>query len=205
MRGVDPREGIVDGNQRLFIAIELPPEVRRWLENARAVLEPGVPAGAVRWVDPRGIHITLKFLGETAVRRIDGVRAAMDQAVQEVQPFSLMVEGLGCFPNTARPRVLWAGVRSELKLVEIQKRLEDNLYAAGFEREGRAFSPHLTLGRVKDGAGEIQSRKIGAAVAAARIEPPVEMRAVDLCLFRSVLGLAGAEYSVLHRAGFSER
>jgi RNA 2',3'-cyclic 3'-phosphodiesterase len=205
MRGVDPGEGVVDETQRLFIAIELPPEVRRWLENARTALEPGMPAGAVRWVDPRGIHITLKFLGETAVQRIDGVRTAMDQAVQETQPFPLVVEGLGCFPNTARPRVLWAGVRSERKLAEIQKRLEDNLYAAGFEREGRAFSPHLTLGRVRDGAGEIQWRKIGAALAAARIEPPVEMRAGDLCLFRSVLGPAGAEYSVLHRVGFSGR
>jgi 2'-5' RNA ligase len=193
----------VDETQRLFIAIDLSPDVRGWLEKVRSVLESGMPAGAVRWVDPRGIHITLKFLGEVAVNRIDGVRAAMDQAVADVSPFSLTVEGLGCFPNTARPRVVWAGVRTEPKLVALQKRLEDFLSAAGFERERRAFSPHLTLGRVKDGMSETVQRKIGAAVESARTETPVEMEAGALCLFRSVLRPTGAEYSALYRAELS--
>jgi 2'-5' RNA ligase len=195
----------LDETQRLFIAIDLSPDVRRWLEKARSVLEPGLPAGAVRWVDPQGIHITLKFLGEVAVNRIDGVRAAMDQAVAGVSPFSLTVEGLGCFPKTARPRVVWAGVRAEPKLIGIQKRLEDILSATGFPRERRAFSPHLTLGRVKDGANENQLQRIGAAVENARMETPAGMEAGRLCLFRSILRPSGAEYSVLYRAEISGR
>jgi 2'-5' RNA ligase len=195
----------LDETQRLFIAIDLSPGVRRWLEKARSVLEPGMPAGTVRWVDPQGIHITLKFLGEVAVNRIDGVRAAMGQAVSGVSPFSLTVEGLGCFPNTARPRVVWAGVRAEPKLIGIQKRLEDILSATGFPRERRAFSPHLTLGRVKDGANENQLQRIGAAVESARMETPAGMEAGGLCLFRSILRPSGAEYSVLYRAEISGR
>ena len=195
----------MDETQRLFIAIDLSPDVRRWLEKARSVLEPGMPAGAVRWVDPQGIHITLKFLGEVAVNRIDGVRAAMGQAVSGVSPFLLTVEGLGCFPNTARPRVVWAGVRAEPKLIGIQKRLEDILSATGFPRERRAFSPHLTLGRVKDGANENQLQRIGAAVESARMETPAGMEAGGLCLFRSILRPSGAEYSVLYRAEISGR
>jgi RNA 2',3'-cyclic 3'-phosphodiesterase len=195
----------LDETQRLFIAIDLSPDVRRWLEKARSVLEPGMPAGAVRWVDPQGIHITLKFLGEVAVKRIDGVRAAMDQAVAGLSPFSLTVEGLGCFPNTARPRVVWAGVRVEPKLIGIQKRLEDILSATGFPREHRAFSPHLTLGRVKDGANENQLQRIGTAVESARMETPAGMEAGGLCLFRSILRPSGAEYSVLYRAEISGR
>jgi 2'-5' RNA ligase len=195
----------LDETQRLFIAIDLSPDVRRWLEKARSVLEPGMPAGAVRWVDPQGIHITLKFLGEVAVNRIEGVRAAMGQAVSGVSPFSLTVEGLGCFPNTARPRVVWAGVRAEPKLIGIQKRLEDILSATGFPRERRAFSPHLTLGRVKDGANENQLQRIGAAVESARMETPAGMEAGGLCLFRSILRPSGAEYSVLYRAEISGR
>jgi 2'-5' RNA ligase len=195
----------LDEIQRLFIAIDLSPDVRRWLEKARSVLEPGMPAGTVRWVDPQGIHITLKFLGEVAVNRIDGVCAAMGQAVSGESPFSLTVEGLGCFPNTARPRVVWAGVRAEPKLIGIQKRLEDILSATGFPRERRAFSPHLTLGRVKDGANENQLQRIGAAVESARMETPAGMEAGGLCLFRSILRPSGAEYSVLYRAEISGR
>jgi 2'-5' RNA ligase len=189
----------VNDTQRLFIAIDLAPAVRRWLEKARSVLEPAMPPGAVRWVDAEDIHITLKFLGEIPVGRIDFVRGAMDRSMEGVNPFSLAVEGLGCFPNTAHPRVVWAGVRSEPLLLSLQKRLEDNLSAAGFERERRAFSPHLTLGRVKDGVEESLLRKLGAAVEGARPEPPVEMTVNGLCLFRSVLQRSGAEYSVLYR------
>jgi 2'-5' RNA ligase len=129
----------------------------------------------------------------------------MGQAVSGVSPFSLTVEGLGCFPNTARPRVVWAGVRAEPKLIGIQKRLEDILSATGFPRERRAFSPHLTLGRVKDGANENQLQRIGAAVESARMETPAGMEAGGLCLFRSILRPSGAEYSVLYRAEISGR
>jgi 2'-5' RNA ligase len=195
----------VEETQRLFIAIDLSPDVRRWLEKARSVLEPGMPAGAVRWVDPRGTHITIKFLGEVAKSRIEGLRAAMDLSVEESGILELTVDGLGCFPNTARPRVVWAGIRPQPKLASLQQRLEDRLDAAGFERERRAFSPHLTLGRVKDGVAESQLRRIGAAVESARMEPPVEMTADSFSLFRSVLRPSGPEYTALYRTELSAR
>jgi 2'-5' RNA ligase len=198
-------EGTLSDMQRVFIAIDLSPDVRRWLENARSILKSGTPAGAVRWVDPDGIHITLKFLGEIPFGRIDAVRGAMDRSMEGVKPFSLTVEGVGCFPNTTRPRVVWAGVRSEPLLLDLQQRLEDNLSAAGFDRERRAFSPHLTLGRVKDGMSEIQLRKIGSAVEGTRTETTAAMPADGLCLFRSILRPDGPEYSVLYRVEFSGR
>lgn len=195
----------MDEIQRVFIAIELSPDVHRWLEKARAVLEPGMPAGAVRWVNPDGIHLTLKFLGEIPVSRIDSVRAAMDESAAGRTPFSVTVEGLGCFPNTVRPRVVWAGVRKEPLLEELQQRLEEGLYGVGFKKEQRAFSPHLTLGRVKDGVSESSLRKIGSAVQTGTLETPAVMTVDGICLFRSVLRPGGAEYSVLYRAGFSGR
>ena len=195
----------MDETQRLFIAIELSLEVRQWLETSRSVLEPGMPSGAVRWVNPEGIHLTLKFLGEIPFGQIDAVRGAMDRSTEGVKPFSLTVEGVGCFPNTTRPRVVWAGVRSEPLLLDLQQRLEDNLSAAGFDRERRAFSPHLTLGRVKDGVSEIQLRKIGSAVEGMRTETTAAMKVDGLCLFRSVLRSNGPEYSVLYRVEFSGR
>ncbi len=191
--------------QRIFIAIELSPDVRRWLEKARADLQSAMPADAVRWVDVNGIHLTLKFLGEIPVGRIDAVRGAMDRSREGVRPFSLTVEGVGCFPNTGRPRVVWAGVRAEPSLADLQRRLEDNLHAVGFPKEQRAFSPHLTLGRVKDGASENQLHKIAAAIESAQTAPPAAMAVDGLCLFRSVLRPQGSQYSVLYRVEISGR
>jgi 2'-5' RNA ligase len=195
----------MDENQRVFIAIELSPDVRRWLEKARSILEPGMPAGAVRWVNPEGIHLTMKFLGEIPMGRIGGVRFAMDESVMEGAPFSLTIEGLGCFPNADRPRVVWAGVRREPMLSNLQRRLEDHLAAAGFKKEQRAFSPHLTLGRVKDGLGEDPLRRIGEVVERGSMETPAVSPVKGICLFRSILRPTGAEYSVLHRAELSGR
>jgi 2'-5' RNA ligase len=204
-RRFNSREAGLDETQRIFIAIELSPEIHRWLEKARSVLEPGMPSGSVRWVNPDGIHLTLKFFGEISLGRIDSIRSAMDQSVAGRTPFSLTFEGVGCFPNTVRPRVVWAGVRSEPLLLDLQQRLEDNLSAAGFERERRAFSPHLTLGRVKDGVSEIQLRKIGSGVEGMRTETTAAMPVDGLCLFRSVLRPEGPEYFVLYRKGINGR
>jgi 2'-5' RNA ligase len=195
----------LDETQRVFLAIDLSPDVRRWLERARSLLETGMPAGAVRWVEINGIHITLKFLGEIPSGRIDTVRGAMDRSAAGGKRFSLRVEGVGCFPDAARPRVVWAGVRREPALLDLQRRLEENLSAAGFPRERRAFTPHLTLGRVKDGVKEEPLRRIGAMVENARTEAPVGMEADGLCLFRSILRPSGAEYAVVYRVELSGR
>jgi len=199
------KEAGLDENQRLFIASELSPDARRWLQKARSVLELEMPSGSVRWVKPDGIHLTLKFFGEIPVSRIDGIRPALDQSVAGSAPFSLTFEGVGCFPNTVRPRVVWAGVRAEPLLAELQRRLEDNLEAAGFKKEQRTFSPHLTLGRVKDGVKEIPLRKIGTAIEGARMETTAVMTVDELCLFRSILRPEGPEYSVLYRNGINGR
>jgi 2'-5' RNA ligase len=203
-RGFCAWEGNLNEDQRVFIAIELSPDVRKWLEKARVVLEPLMPSGAVRWVHLDGIHITLKFLGEIPANRIDDVRGAMDRSVKGVKPFPLAVEGLGCFPDLHRPRVVWAGVRREPLLEDLQRRLEEALAATSFPKERRAFSPHLTLGRVKDGLSADSLPRVGSAVEKAVMEKSVEMRVSEVILFRSVLRPSGAEYSVLYRTAFNQ-
>jgi 2'-5' RNA ligase len=129
----------------------------------------------------------------------------MDRSLEGAKPFSLTVEGVGCFPNAIRPRVVWAGVRGEPLLADLQRRLEENLCAVGFQKDQRAFSPHLTLGRVRDEASEPQLRKIGAAVEAGRTDPPAAMPVSGVCLFRSILRPQGSQYSILYRGEFSGR
>jgi 2'-5' RNA ligase len=186
---------------RAFIAVPLSVEVRQWLGEARSVLEKALPRGTVRWTAIEGIHVTLKFLGEIPVARIDAVRAVMDRAASGRSPFRIVAEGLGCFPNLRRPRVIWAGLRPQPDLAVLQQRIEEGLEAAGLPREGRAFSPHLTLARVRDGATPRALAEIGRAVEGVRLNPSAEMDVAEFRLFRSVLKPSGPEYSVLFKVG----
>jgi len=188
--------------QRLFIAIDLSAAVRRWLGEARSVLEPRVPLRSVRWTDLDGMHVTLKFLGEIPAGRIEGIRAVMDKAAQGIRPFPLAVEGLGCFPDAARPRVIWAGVRSEPRLLDLQQRLETGLENLGFSRERRAFSPHLTLGRVREGVTGANLEELGRMVESTVLDTGESMEVTGWCLFKSVLRPSGAEHSILHTRVF---
>jgi 2'-5' RNA ligase len=185
---------------RLFIAVELSAEVRRWITDQRNRLEPRMPSGAVRWVQPDGIHLTLIFLGETPSGRMDEIRKGMALATAVFPPFSLAVSDLGCFPNIARPRVVWTGLQPSPDLMNLQLRLEDELAATGFPREQRAFSPHLTLGRVRDGIAVDELRQIGSAVKGSGATEGIHMEVKEVCLFRSILQPSGAEYTRLHTA-----
>ena len=137
---------------RAFIAVELPENLKKELAALEMLLKNNGPP-VVKWVDPESIHITLKFLGETSDAILDDLILAMEESVVGVSPFKLDVRQLGAFPGVDRPQVIWVGVSGEMeKLKQLQKNLEKNTEQLGFKRESRTFSPHLTLGRVRDGA-----------------------------------------------------
>lgn len=133
---------------RLFIAIELPPEIKQGIAKVQEQLrETGANAG---WTRPEGIHLTLKFLGEVEELRIDEIRNALAAAVGANDKLSLSIAGAGAFPNGNKPRVLWLGVTGDVeKLGSLQAAVENAMTRLGFEREERKFSPHLTLARIK--------------------------------------------------------
>ena len=133
---------------RLFIAIELPPEIIQGIAKIQEQLrETGATAN---WTRPEGIHLTLKFLGEVDESRTDEIMHALASAVGANGKLSLTVAGGGAFPNVKNPRVLWLGVTGDIeKLVELQTSVEDAMEKIEFEREERTFSPHLTLARIK--------------------------------------------------------
>jgi 2'-5' RNA ligase len=87
---------------------------------------------------------------------------AIEEAAQGMQPFQLEVRGVGAFPNLERVQVLWVGVKGEFeKIIQLQKNIESNTEQLGFPRESRAFSPHLTLGRVRDEARPNERQRLG--------------------------------------------
>jgi 2'-5' RNA ligase len=132
---------------RLFIAVNLPPDLRQRIWDAAEPLR--AARYPVRWVTPDGIHVTLKFLGEVGPDREAEIVASMGTAVQGAKTFELPLGGFGAFPAARRPRVLWAGCDPVPPLELLQHRMEQEMERLGFPVEGRAFHPHVTLGRVQ--------------------------------------------------------
>ena len=179
---------------RSFIAIELPDELKLELTQLEARLKLGKQPW-VKWVDPYSIHLTLKFLGSIATDRIGEITRAMEAAARGIPPFHLEVKGLGVFPNLRRAQVAWVGIGGEVdKLSQLQQRIESNLVPLGFAPESRAFTPHLTLARVRDQASLDERQKFGQLIVSTRFEAgTIEVDAVNL--MRSQLTREGAIYS----------
>jgi len=179
---------------RCFIAIELPEEVKAGLTRLQAKLK--ASQLRVKWVDPYGIHLTLKFLGNVAGDRISQITEAIEEAAQGVSPFHLEIKGLGVFPNLRRVQVAWVGVSGEVdKLLQLQKRLESNLAGLGFAPELRAFTPHLTLARVRDQASPDERQRLGQLISGTKFEADYSFPVEAISLIRSQLTREGAIYS----------
>jgi 2'-5' RNA ligase len=159
----------------------------------------------VKWVDPGGIHLTLKFLGNIPAQRVAEITKAMEKAAQGISPFRLEISGLGAFPSLKQVRVFWVGIGGELdKLSRLQQSIDSALAALRFAKEERPFMPHLTLARIREGASPAERRSFGELVGSTVFEDkyPVEVEAIRL--MRSQLTPAGAIYSCLSVVGLGK-
>ena len=145
---------------RAFIAIELPPELKTELAQLQTRLKKASPP-VVKWVDPQTMHITLKFLGDTSDAGTDELMLAIEEAAKGVSPFQLAIRGVGSFAASDRTETVWVGVNGDMEqLALLQKNIETNTEQLGYKREKRPFSPHLTLGRVRDEARPSDCQRI---------------------------------------------
>ncbi|MBA7684043.1 RNA 2',3'-cyclic phosphodiesterase [subsurface metagenome] len=180
---------------RSFIAIELPDEVKTGLSQLEARLKVGEQSW-VKWVDPYSIHLTLKFLGNVAIDRTGEIGRAMEVAAQGMSPFDLKVKELGVFPNLRRVQVVWVGISGEIdKLSQLQQHLESNLARLSFAPESRAFTPHLTLARLRDRASVEERQGFGQLIANTRFEEAYAFKVDAISLMKSQLTREGAIYS----------
>lgn len=147
------------------------------------------------WVAPDNLHVTLKFLGSVAPDRLDAIIEAVGRVARAAAPFAVVVQGLGAFPTPARARVIWAGITAgATELAVLAARVEEALAPLGFDRETRAFSAHVTLGRVR--APRRDPRLVCALERAGSAE--FGRFEVDrLWLMRSELSPLGARYTPL--------
>lgn len=178
---------------RAFIAISLPADVQQLLGAVSQELATRVPGRAVAWVRPENIHLTLRFLGDTPLARLDRLTSLLDAVAARHRPFNLALGRLGVFPNERRPRVIWVGLTGDPPTAALQKDLDAALLPLGWQQDGKPFSPHLTLGRVKGSHDQIRL-PWGKAVV------PTSFTVDRLHLIESELRPQGPLYTVRHSA-----
>jgi len=187
-------------DMRAFIAVKLDERIHRRLELLQEELRGAMPARVVRWVEPDNIHLTLKFLGDTPAARLPDITRALEGVAAGVKPFAFDLAGLGCFPNTRRPNVVWVGIQEPAgRLAALQERIEEALEPLGFAREGRGFSPHLTLGRVRREGRPADIAEVGLAVEKRRdkVKNVGRQEVAGVTLFQSDLRPEGPIYTAL--------
>lgn len=186
---------------RTFIAVELADAVRRQAAHLTARLSQANVK--VKWVPPENMHLTLKFLGDVPQEQTARVCQAVKEAVQDIPAFNAECVGAGAFPNPARPRTVWLGVRAGAEqLGRLHTAIDKRLAGLSFSREGRKYRPHLTIGRVRgggQGTGELADLLRANADFVAGISPigEVDTFASELTPQRSI-------YTVLGRAPLAQ-
>lgn len=181
---------------RTFIAVELPTVVQCGLAQLQEQFKRERPP--VRWVAPEKVHVTLAFLGEIPPERVEVAGECAARAAADVAPFEIEAIGAGVFPDRRRPRVIWVGMAGEMEALRLlHTRLEDDLAAHGFPKEGRPFSPHLTLGRVRRQAIPSEARALGQAVTALTVPSLGRWQVEHITVIRSDLKPEGPVYTPL--------
>jgi 2'-5' RNA ligase len=139
---------------RAFLALCFSVGVTRRIAEEVARHKERVAAAGLRvaWVPAANLHLTLQFLGSIPEESVEVVSAAVRRVATAHAPFEARARGLGAFPDARHPRVLWVGVDGGEPLQRLQRDVEGALEGLGFPRETRAFHPHVTVGRVKDGS-----------------------------------------------------
>ena len=182
---------------RLFVALQIPPEVRKNLaaliESLRAV------SPQARWVRPENLHVTLKFIGEVPETKLASIRGAL-AGVRSEQAVAIDFRGLGFFPNEKHPRVFWARIEASPNLKTLAADIDGATEKLGIPREPRPFSPHLTLARFEPPR---LPEKLRAAIQESAGREFGSLRTTQFHLIESKLKRSGAEYTTVESFPFA--
>ncbi len=189
---------------RAFIASELPVALQDSIYSATADLRKTLGDGLIRWVPAHNVHLTLKFLGDVSTSSLELIKQMMVTEAAQFAAFDVQVEGLGCYPNVRRPRVLWVGLTAPAELASLQRAIEAASARLGYESEERDFSPHLTIGRVRQNASSGDVHKIRTALEGCRIGSLGGTQVDAIHLFKSELRPEGSIYTRLFSAPLRE-
>ncbi len=185
---------------RTFIAVDIPSPIQKLIQQNTDTLRQSLGTSSVRWVRGDNIHLTLKFLGDIAPAQVDGLTQMLRAAAERVNEFDLQIGGCGSFPNWKRPRVLFVGIQAPAELEALYRGIESACSRLGYESETRGFSPHLTIGRVREGVSAAELQKIRQVVEAAKVDSLGTARVDSVHLYKSDLRPTGSVYTRLFSA-----
>ena len=169
---------------RLFIAVDLPETIRKNL----AGMSFGIPGA--KWVSPEQLHLTVRFIGDVDGALFRDIKNILDEV--SLTPFSLQLRGVGYFPPRGAPRVLWIGLKKSEPLQLLRKKIDSRLLQVRVEPEGRKFSPHITLARLKNSPVQ----KIANFLSGNGLFSQEPFLVEDFKLYSSILSSKGAYHRV---------
>jgi 2'-5' RNA ligase len=178
---------------RLFLAINIEPELRREIHEATFPLREAAPS--MSWVREAQLHLTLKFFGDQPDEMAERIASAMRDVAIRHKQLGICFRGVGAFPNLRRPRVVWMGIDHEPRLELLHHDVEVACEAVGFEIDARAFRPHLTLARSKGRASVEELRALSRAAKRVHLEVEALVQSIDL--MASELSPSGSRYRVV--------
>lgn len=182
---------------RAFIAIDLSLDIQHRLDDVLQNYKSQLVTIPIRWVAASNIHLTLKFLGDVSLSNLNLLTDMLQTEISTHHQFDISVGGSGAFPNNRQPRVIWVGVEAPPELTAIQNGIETTTARLGYAREERAFSPHLTLGRVSRNTTSQDVKAISKAIEVTRIGFLGANCVEKVFLYRSDLQPSGAVYTQL--------
>ncbi len=186
---------------RLFVAVDLDEGVKRRIGGVVTAWRNVLPSA--RWVEPRNMHLTLKFLGEVAEERIETLVASIGRSLEGFECFNVRVGGVGVFPSLSRARVLWVGLKEGGSfLLSLFERVEAACVSVGFGAEGRDFHPHVTVARMKRSPSPSLLRQMFAE--SGDVDAGVQ-EVGEVVLVRSLLRPSGAVYTPVYRWNLVKR
>ena len=190
------------GLLRAFLAVEIPHDIQQVIySKATSVLKKATDP-LVRWVPPENMHLTLKFLGDVSPANVDLLTRMLRAEADSAHCFDMHIGGVGSFPSLRRPRVLYIGIQAPAGLEALHHGVESASRRLGYESEERAFSPHLTIGRVRQDVSASDGQKIRQALENIHIDSLGTARVDSVHLFKSDLKPTGSVYTKLFSAPF---
>ena len=188
------------GLLRAFLASELPIPLQENIQSATTGLRKDLGNDLIRWVPVHNVHLTLIFLGDISSSSLDLIKQMMVTEAAQVQAFDIQVEGLGSYPNSRRPRILWVGLNAPATLTYLQHALEAAAARLGYAPEEREFSPHLTIGRVRQNVSAADQQKIRNMLEGTKVGHLGTVCVDGVHLFKSDLQPSGSLYTKLFSA-----
>lgn len=185
---------------RAFIAVELPISIQDAIQQQTFQLRQALDPSLVRWTPAHSVHLTLKFLGDVSPANLNLLTEMLTREAEQHPAFDMRVGNIGSFPTSRQPRVIWVGLYAPAVLGSLQRGIEAAAARLGYAPDDRPFSPHLTIGRVRQNLSNADLQKIRAALDSTQVGH-IGTATVDCAyLYKSDLQPGGSVYTRLFSA-----